>query len=102
MALACLKFNLLFSLLMNKRDIPLDLLRKLESNPQSTQRELSQEMGVSIGKINYCLKKLTEKGWIKLTNVTHNPNKIGYMYLLASSGIEEKSRITLFFLKKRL
>ena len=79
MAVACLKLNFFFSLLMNKRDIRLDLPRKLELNPEYTQRELSQEMGVSLGKINYCMKKLTDKGWIKLTNFTHNPNKMGYM-----------------------
>ena len=87
---------------MNKRDIRLDLLRKLESNPECTQRDLSQEMGVSLGKVNYCMKKLTEKGWVKLTNFTNNPNKIGYMYLLTPSGIEEKSRLTFSFLKRKV
>ena len=90
-----------FSALMNKRDIHLDLLRKLESNPEYTQRELSREMGVSLGKVNYCMKKLTEKGLIKLTNFTHNPNKMGYAYLLTPSGIEEKSRLTFSFLKRK-
>jgi len=87
---------------MNKRDIRLDLLRRLESNPQYTQRELSQEMGVSLGKVNYCMKKLTEKGLIKLTNFTHNPNKMGYAYLLTPQGIEEKSRLTFSFLKRKV
>ncbi len=86
---------------MNNQDIRLDLLRKLESSPQFTQRELSQEMGVSLGKINYCIKKLTEKGLIKLTNFTNNPNKISYAYLLTPSGIEEKSRLTFSFLKRK-
>ena len=86
---------------MNNQDIRLDLLRRLESNPQFTQRELSREMGVSLGKVNYCMKKLTEKGWIKLTNFTHNPNKIVYAYLLTPSGIEEKSRLTFSFLKRK-
>ena len=103
MAVACLIFNfLLLPTLMNKQDIRLDLLRKLESNPQSTQRELSREMGVSLGKVNYCMKKLTEKGLIKLTNFTHNPNKMGYAYLLTPSGIEEKSRLTFSFLKRKI
>jgi len=87
---------------MNKRDIRLDLLRKLESNPEYTQRELSKDMGVSLGKVNYCIKKLTEKGLIKLTNFTHNPNKMGYAYLLTSQGIEEKSRLTFSFLKRKI
>jgi EPS-associated MarR family transcriptional regulator len=87
---------------MNNQDIRLDLLRKLESNPQFTQRELSREMGVSLGKVNYCIKKLTEKGWVKLTNFTHNQNKMGYAYLLTPQGIEEKSRLTFSFLKKKV
>jgi len=87
---------------MNNQDIRLDLLRKLESSPQFTQRELSKEMGVSLGKVNYCIKKLTEKGLIKLTNFTHNPNKVGYAYLLTPSGIEEKSRLTFSFLKRKI
>jgi EPS-associated MarR family transcriptional regulator len=87
---------------MNNQDIRLDLLRKLESNPELTQRELSQEMGVSLGKVNYCIKKLTEKGLIKLTNFTHNPDKMGYAYLLTPSGIEEKSRLTFSFLKRKV
>ena len=87
---------------MNKQDIQLDLLRRLESNPEYTQRELSHEMGVSLGKINYCMRKLTEKGWIKITTFTHNPNKMGYVYLLTPSGVEEKSRLTFSFLKRKV
>ena len=83
---------------MNNKDIHLDLLRKLESNPKYTQRELSKEMGVSLGKVNYCMKKLTEKGWVKLMNFSHNPNKVGYVYLLTPKGIEEKTRLTYKFL----
>ena len=102
MAVACLIFNFfLLPALMNSQDIRLDLLRKLESNPQYTQRELSRGMGVSLGKVNYCLKKLTEKGLIKLTNFKQNPDKMGYAYLLTPSGIEEKSRLTISFLKRK-
>ena len=63
---------------MNKRDIRLDLLRRIEANPNYTQRKLSQEMGVSLGKINYCMKKLAEKGLIKLTRV--GENRVCHMY----------------------
>ena len=87
---------------MNKKDIHLDLLRKLEANPEYTQRELSQEMGVSLGKINYCMKKLIEKGWIKLSNFSNNPNKVHYIYLLTHRGIEQKGRLTISFLKIKL
>ena len=102
-AVACLIFDFyFFSALMNKRDIRLDLLRSLKSNPEYTQRELSQEMGVSLGKVNYCMKKLTEKGLIKLTNFSRSSNKFGYSYLLTPSGIEEKSRLTFSFLKRKV
>ena len=87
---------------MNNKDIHLDLLRKLESNPQFTQRELSREIGVSLGKVNYCMKKLTEKGLVKLINFSRSSNKFGYAYLLTPSGIEEKSRLTFSFLKRKL
>ncbi len=87
---------------MNQKDIRLDLLRKLESNPKYTQRELSKEMGVSLGKVNYCIKKLTEKGWIKLTNFKQNPNKVGYVYILTPRGIEEKTKLTFSFLKRKV
>jgi EPS-associated MarR family transcriptional regulator len=87
---------------MNRKDIHLDLLRKLEFNPEYTQRELSKEMGVSLGKVNYCMKKLTEKGWIKLTNFSHNSNKLSYMYLLTPHGIEQKAKLTILFLKIKM
>ena len=87
---------------MNNKDIHLDLLRKLEVNPECTQRELSKEMGVSLGKVNYCMKKLIEKGWVKLINFSRNPNKVGYTYLLTPKGMEEKSRLTYAFLKIKM
>ena len=87
---------------MNNEDIHLELLLKLESNPEYTQRELSKEMGVSLGKVNYCMKKLVEKGLVKLSNFSRNPNKVGYIYLLTPAGIEEKTRLTFAFLKIKL
>ena len=87
---------------MNRRDIRLDLLRKLESSPECTQRELSREIGVSLGKVNYCIKKLTEKGLIKITNFKQSPNKMSYSYILTPKGIEEKVRLTFSFLKRKI
>jgi EPS-associated MarR family transcriptional regulator len=87
---------------MNSVKINLELLRKLEKNPELTQRELSKEMGVSLGKINYCMKKLIEKGWIKLSNFNKNLNKMSYIYLLTPKGIEQKSKLTLAFLEIKL
>ena len=59
-------------------------------------------MGISLGKVNYCIQKLTAKGWIKLTNFSRSSNKLGYMYLLTPKGIEEKTRLTSLFLKIKL
>ena len=100
-AVACqiFDFHLFFQLLMNNKDIQLDLLRKVESNPECTQRELSKEMGVSLGKVNYCMNKLIEKGLVKLKNFSRNPNKSGYVYLLTAKGIEEKTKLSYAFLK---
>jgi len=87
---------------MNKEEIHFDLLRKLESNPKYTQRELSKELGISLGKVNYCIKKLTEKGWIKLMNFSRNPSKSRYTYLLTPKGLEKKGKLTISFLSAKM
>ena len=96
------KIKLPLSSIMNNLDVYLNLLRKLESNPEYTQRDLSKEMGVSLGKVNYCIRKLTEKGLIKITNFKQNPNKIGYFYHLTPKGIDEKAKLTISFLKRKV
>lgn len=75
------------------------LLKLLQDNPELTQRELAAATGVSLGKVNYCLKALIAKGLIKAANFRNNPNKKAYAYLLTPKGIEEKARITLRFLQ---
>lgn len=87
---------------MNHKDIHLELLRKIEANPEYTQRELSQEMGVSLGKVNYCMKKLFERGLVKLSNFKSNSNKSRYIYLLTPKGIEQKARLTISFIDIKL
>ena len=87
---------------MSRKEINLDLLRKLEISPELTQRELSKEMDVSLGKINYCMQKLIEKGWIKLSNFNNHSNKSQYLYLLTPKGMEEKTRLTFSFLKIKM
>jgi EPS-associated MarR family transcriptional regulator len=87
---------------MNQKDIRLDLLRKIEKNPQYTQRQLSKDMEVSLGKINYCIRKLSEKGLIKISNFKNNPSKMGYVYLLTPKGIDEKAKLTFLFLKRKV
>ena len=89
-------------MISNKKDIHLKLLRKIEENPLYTQRELSKEMGISLGKVNYCMKKLIDKGLVKWKDFSSNPNKKSYSYLLTSKGLEEKARLTIVFLKIKI
>lgn len=75
------------------------ILKLLESNPKINQRELAEELGISLGKANYCLKAIIERGWVKAGNFRKNPNKKAYAYYLTAKGIEEKAKVTLQFLK---
>lgn len=79
----------------------LEVLKLLQANPALSQRQLAKQMGVSLGKANYCLRALIEKGLVKLANFSKNPDKRQYAYILTSSGLEEKTRITLAFLKRK-
>ena len=83
-------------------EIHLKVLREIEGNPEITQRELAQRLGVSLGKANYCLKALIDRGWVKANNFKKSQNKASYAYLLTPSGIEEKAKITVHFLKQRM
>ena len=85
-----------------QHETQLKVLRKIEVNPEITQRELAQQLGVSLGKVNYCLKALIDRGWVKVNNFRSSNNKVAYAYLLTPSGFEEKARITMRFLKQRL
>ena len=80
----------------------LELLKLLHAEPQMSQRDLAQAMGVSLGKANYCLKALMDKGLVKLGNFRRNPDKREYAYLLTPAGLEEKTRITLAFLRRKV
>ena len=80
----------------------LELLKLLHEQPQMSQRDLAQAMGVSLGKANYCLKALMEKGLVKLGNFRRNPDKREYAYLLTPAGLEEKTRITMSFLRRKV
>ena len=79
-----------------------DVLRKIQKNPESTQRELAEELGFSLGKLNYCLKALQAKGLVKIRNFRKNPNKINYIYVLTPRGLVEKTKLTLNFMKRRM
>ena len=78
------------------------LLKLLESNPNLTQRQMAEEMGLSLGKFNYCLKELVKKGIVKIDRFKTSDNKAGYIYLLTPKGINEKATITTNFLKRKL
>lgn len=78
------------------------LLGLLEANPQLSQRDVARELGVSLGKVNYCLKLLIEKGLIKAINFKNSKNKVAYMYLMTPRGIEEKAGVTLRFLQRKI
>lgn len=78
------------------------ILKLVADNSEISQRELAKALGISLGKTNYCLKALIEKGSLKVRNFKNSKNKLAYMYLLTPSGIEEKSTITLSFLKTKI
>ena len=87
---------------MNDNQDHFNVLRKIQNKPESTQRELAEELGFSLGKLNYCLKALKTKGLIKINNFTRNPNKINYIYVLTPKGLAEKTQLTLNFMKRKM
>lgn len=78
------------------------ILKRLEVEPEVSQRELARELGISLGKVNFCLNALIEIGLVKVNNFRQSQNKKGYIYLLTPSGVEEKAKITMRFLKFKL
>lgn len=78
------------------------LLKLLEENPGLSQRELAKRLGISLGKVNFCLNALVDKGSLKINNFRKSDNKLAYAYLLTPRGVEEKARITVSFLKYKL
>ncbi len=79
-----------------------NVLRKIKKKQYSSQRKLAKDLDFSLGKLNYCLKALQEKGLIKIENFKKNPNKINYIYVLTPKGIAEKTKLTLNFMKRKL
>jgi MarR family transcriptional regulator, temperature-dependent positive regulator of motility len=88
------------SFLTEKEEV-LNILREIKANPGLTQRQMSVLLGVSLGKVNFLLRALIEKGFIKAHNFKNADNKSAYLYLLTPRGIEEKTRITYYFLKQK-
>lgn len=83
-------------------EITYKLLKAIEENPAQSQRELSKSLGVSLGKLNYCLQALVDKGWVKARNFQKSSNKAAYLYLLTPDGVEEKAKVTVRFLKRKM
>ena len=79
-----------------------NVLREIQNKPESTQREMAEELGFSLGKINYCLNALKEKGLVKISNFKKNPKKINYIYILTPKGIATKTKLTLNFMKRKM
>ena len=83
---------------MDSRKTDISLLKILQKDPTITQRGIAAEIGLSLGTVNYCLKKLVEKGWVKTNNFRYSNNKKSYSYLLTTKGIKEKNRLIIEFI----
>ena len=79
-----------------------DILRKISKKPEVSQRQLASELGFSLGKLNYCLKELQNKGLIKIQNFKKNKKKINYLYILTPQGISSKTKLTINFMQKKI
>lgn len=87
---------------LNNNQDQFNVLRKIKSQPNSSQRKLANDLGFSLGKLNYCLKSLKDKGLIKIRNFQENSNKLGYAYILTPKGIATKTKLTMEFMKKKM
>ena len=79
-----------------------DVMRKIQKRSKTSQRDLAQQLGFSLGKLNYCVKALQQKGLIKIKNFEKNPNKLNYIYVLTPKGIAEKTKLTINFMKRKM
>lgn len=78
------------------------ILKLLEADPHASQRRIADELGISLGRVNYCLQALVQRGLVKVNNFRHSDNKRGYLYLLTPRGLEEKAVVTARFLRLKL
>jgi EPS-associated MarR family transcriptional regulator len=85
-----------------QEDTNFRVLRILQENPDLTQRELAKKLGVSVGGLNYCLKALMDRGWVKMQNFQNSKNKFKYVYMLTPQGIAEKLALTSRFLHRKM
>ena len=88
---------------MEKNQDNLNILRKIKAKPVTSQRQLAEELGFSLGKLNYCLKALQKKGLIKIKNFQKKEDKIGFIqYLITPKGIAERTKLTIDFMKRKM
>lgn len=87
---------------MNDDQTSYGLLKTLEDNPSLSQRDLAKRLGVSLGKVNFCLNALVAKGCLKVNNFRNSDNKLAYVYLLTPQGVEQKARMTVEFLQLKM
>ena len=87
---------------MNDNPDHFNVLRKIQKKPSSTQRELAEELGFSLGKLNYCLRALKNKGLVKINNFKKSNKKINYIYILTPKGLSAKTKLTLNFMKVKM
>ena len=87
---------------MEKDKDHFEVMRKIQKKPEASQRQLAGELGFSLGKLNYCLKALKQKGLIKIKNFKKNPKKLNYFYVLTPEGMAAKTRLTINFMKKKM
>ncbi|CAG0952432.1 hypothetical protein GEOBC_00271 [Geobacteraceae bacterium] len=86
---------------MSRDDMHYELLKQLTKEPAASQRGLASRMGVSVGKVNYCIRSLIDKGWLKANNFRRSDNKLAYAYLLTPKGAAAKLRLTRDFLTRK-
>lgn len=87
---------------MDNNEDHFNILRKLNSKPNSTQRELAKDLDISLGKLNYCLNELKKKGLVKIRNFRNNKNKINYLYILTPSGVKQKTKLMINFMERKM
>ncbi len=85
-----------------QEDTAFRVMRLLEKNPDLTQRELADRLGISLGGVNYCLKALIEKGFVMMKNFSNSKNKFGYVYVITPRGLAERAALTQRFLKRKM
>ena len=87
--------------IINHSEVELEILRKIEENPNLTQRQIAEHLGLSLGKINYLIQALLGKGLLMIDNFKRSDNKLGYLYLLTPEGVETKRQLTILFLQRK-